>query len=110
MHRFLELKYNNKVITNSKQIEEFLYHSPFTWLLECEVDDVKLEIDNNILYWKSGIFYWGHWQWGVFDGGEFRSGTWYGGILRNGVFYGIFKNGVIKGGEFTGKNLMNTNE
>jgi len=99
MQRFLELKYNNNILNSSKQIEEFLYSSPFCWLLECEVDDVKLEVENNVLYWKGGIFYWGHWQWGVFEGGEFRAGTWHGGILRGGEFKGKWITGVNKIGE-----------
>lgn len=105
MQRFLELKMDNNVYTTSKSIEQILYHSKFSWLLECEVDDVKIEIKDNILYWNNGIFYWGVWNWGVFNNGEFRSGDWKGGIFLNGLFKGIWHNGVFKNGQFKGKKI-----
>lgn len=105
MQRFLELKTDNKVFNTTKSIEQYLYTSPFYWLLECEVDDVKLEIKDNILYWNSGIFYWGVWKWGVFNSGEFRSGTWEGGVWFGGTFKGTWLNGVFKAGIFKGKKI-----
>lgn len=100
--RFKKLTYNNKVYENSKQIEEFLYTTPYSWLLECELDEVVLEIKNNILYWKSGILYWGTTEWMVWESGEFRSGTWTGGIFFDGIFKGTWENGVFKNGQFKG--------
>lgn len=105
MQRFLELKADNKILTSSKQIEQYLYTSPFYWLLDCEIDNVKLEVKDNILFWKSGIFYHGVWKWGVFESGEFRSGTWKGGIFLDGIFKGTFENGVFKKGIFKGKKI-----
>lgn len=100
--RFLELKIKDKTITNNKEIENYLTNTDFYWLLNCEVDNVKIEIDteNNILYWNNGIFYYGNWKWGVWNNGEFRSGRWNGGIFRSGKFNGEFIKGVKKGGEF----------
>jgi hypothetical protein len=105
MQRFLELKINDKIYNTNKAIEQELYHSEFYWLLECEVDNVKIEIKDSIIYWKTGIFYWGVWHWGVFENGEFLSGDWLGGIFLNGVFKGVFKNGVFKNGTFKGKKI-----
>ena len=105
MQRFEELKVDNKIISNSKPIENWLLNSEYHWLLDCEVDNVKLEIKDNILYWKSGILYWGKWKWGVWESGEFRSGDWYGGIFMNGIFKGKWHNGVFKHGEFKGEKL-----
>ena len=106
MQRFAQLTVDDgTVLTASKTIEQYLYTSPFYWLLECELDNVSLEIKNNILYWKSGIFYWGVWQWGVFESGEFRSGKWNGGIFLSGTFKGTWNNGVFKGGTFKGKKI-----
>lgn len=95
MERFVSLKVGDKTYHTSKSIEQYLYTSDFHWLLSCEVDDVKLEIIDNILYF-SGIFYWGVWKWGVFRSGEFRSGVWNGGIFLDGTFKGVWKNGVWK--------------
>lgn len=97
--RFSELKINNKTFNNSKEIELFLSNSNFYWLLDCEVDSVKLEIIDNILYWNNGIFYFGNWLWGIFNDGEFRGGTWHGGIFNNGIFRGDWIRGVKKGGD-----------
>lgn len=106
MQRFEELQLEDgTVLTNSKPIEKWLYGSSFSWLLECELDNVKLAIKDNILYWKSGILYWGNTQWLVFESGEFRSGTWNGGIFLGGTFNGVWKNGVFKGGTFDGEKI-----
>jgi hypothetical protein len=95
MKRFKKLILPDKEIESVKLIEQYLSSSEFSWILECEVDDVVLEIDTtlNILKWKSGIFYWGIWHWGVFESGEFRSGDWLGGIFLNGIFNGNWKIG-----------------
>ncbi len=104
MERFVSLKVEDSTYHTSKAIEQYLYTSDFYWLLDCEVDDVKIEIKDNILYF-SGIFYWGVWKFGVFRSGEFRSGIWQGGIFLDGLFKGTFENGVWKGGIFKGKKI-----
>jgi hypothetical protein len=103
--RFLELKINNNTLTSNKEIENYLYSTEFYWLLDCELDNVKLEIKDNILYWLSGTLYWGNWKWGVFLNGEFLSGNWYGGIFLNGLFKATWHNGVFKGGTFKGEKI-----
>jgi hypothetical protein len=105
MQRFKQLKTDEKVITTSKEIEQYLYSSPFSWLLMCELDGADLEIKNDILYWNSGIIYWGVWEWGVFVNGDFRSGTWLGGILLGGTVSADWHRGVLKAGELKGKRL-----
>jgi hypothetical protein len=102
MQRFLELKTESLHLTSSKLIEQYLYTSNFNWLLTCELDDVCIEIKNNLLHWKSGVFYWGVWEWGIFETGDFRSGIWNGGIFLNGTFKGTWNNGVFKDGTFKG--------
>jgi hypothetical protein len=103
MQRFEQLQLEDgTILKDSKPIEKYLYTSPFFWLLECELDNVKLLIKDGVLYWQSGILYWGNWKWGVFESGEFRSGLWKGGIFKNGLFKGTWLNGVFKGGEFKG--------
>lgn len=63
----------------------YLHGSNFDWLLECEIDNAVLEIINNTLIWKSGIFYWGIFEWGIFESGDFRSGKINGGIIKEQV-------------------------
>lgn len=106
--RFLELKTESKTYTSNKEIELYLINSDFYWLLECELDNVKIEIIDNILYWNNGIFYYGDWKWGIWKNGEFRFGTWNGGIFYNGTFKGYWIRGVEKGG--TIKKLKNNND
>lgn len=101
--RFSELKVNDTIIKNNKEIEIYLSNSIFYWLLDCEIDNVKLEIKDDVLYWNNGIFYFGDWVWGVFMNGEFRSGDWNGGIFYDGIFSGNWINGVKKGGNFNEK-------
>jgi len=106
MQRFEELQLEDgTILKNTQPIEKWLYTSTFSWLLECELDNVKLVIKDGILHWKSGILYWGIWYWGVFESGEFRSGIWHGGIFLNGKFKGLWKNGVFKNGEFKGTKI-----
>lgn len=107
MERFNTLNIDNKIINESKLIELTLIDTPFFWLLECEVENVNIEIKDNILTWNSGIFYWGHWQWGIWKNGEFKSGYWNGGIHYDGLFNGTWKKGVWKGGQFKGIDLTN---
>lgn len=106
MQRFEELHLEDgTVLRDTKPIEKWLYTSPYFWLLECELDNVKIEIKDGILYWKSGTLYWGRWIWGVFESGEFRSGIWEGGIFKNGLFKAKWLNGVFKGGTFKGEKV-----
>lgn len=105
MSRFKSLDLESGKITSNKLIEEHLFQSSFAWLLECEVENAELSIKDQILYWKSGLFYWGHWQWGVFESGEFRSGIWNGGIFLGGKFKGEWYRGVWKGSDFEGTDL-----
>lgn len=100
MQRFLKLKCDNIVLTTNKEIEQYLANSDFYWLLECEVDNVDIEINTklNVLIWNNGIFYWGDWQWGHFKNGEFKSGNWHGGIYSadENKFKGNWIRGVKK--------------
>lgn len=98
IYRFLELKVDNKIYEYNA-VELYLVNSTFNWILEWECENVKLEIKDNILFFISGIIYYGDWKWGVFKSGKFLSGIWHGGILyENGEISKHVKwiNGVIK--------------
>jgi len=100
--RFIQLTIDDKLIKSTKLVEQYLINSDFYWLLNCELDNVILEIKDNLLYWKKGTFYYGTWIWGIFEDGEFLSGNWNGGIFLNGTFKANFNNGVFKNGIFKG--------
>ena len=100
MIRFSSLIVDNKKYTFSLDIERYLVTTEYNWLLECEVENVNIEIKDNILIWKSGIFYWGTWYWGIWKSGEFRSGIWNGGVFYDGIFNGDWLKGRRLGGEF----------
>jgi hypothetical protein len=103
MQRFEQLQLEDgTILRDSRPIEKYLYTSPFYWLLECELDGVKIKIKDGVLYWQSGVLYWGNWRWGVFEGGSFRSGTWHGGIFTGGTFSARWLNGVFRSGDFRG--------
>ncbi len=108
MERFLVLTIDGETIKGSHEIERKLLHTPYYWLLECELENVTINIINNILIWVSGILYWGDWKWGIWKNGEFRSGDWNGGVFLNGTFKGVWKKGKWTNGTFKGKNLTNS--
>lgn len=103
--RFKSLKINGTTFTSETAIQNLLLENGFDWLLSCELNNADLEIIDNILYWNSGIFYYGTWKWGVFKSGEFRSGIWQGGIFMGGTFNGKYINIVNKGGRFNGTKI-----
>lgn len=105
MERFKELSIDGIVYKGTKEIERQLTKTKYNWLLECELENVIIEIQNDILIWKSGIMYWGCWQWGIWKSGDFRSGNWQGGIFYDGDFKADWERGVWKGGIFKGTDL-----
>jgi len=124
MKRYKELKYDGKLYTEQYKIDEILIENNFNWFLDCEVENVKLEIEYNTLIFNAGVFFNGTWIYGVFRDGEWKygtweSGVWYNGIWRNGIFKnglifngrffnGKIENGTIKGGEFFKVNINET--
>ena len=101
MKRYKELKFEDKTITETHLIDQELIKHKFEWFLDCEVENVCLEIKKNTLVFNSGVFFNGTWQYGVWQDGQWIYGTWEGGVWYNGTWRnGIFKNGLIFGGRF----------
>jgi hypothetical protein len=92
--KFKELVYQDKKITDQKQIIDILEKNNFHWLIDSEFEDAKIEIRNNTLIWRGGIFY---------------SGDWYYGIFKDGDFYGNFENGIFEGGNLYGEFVSGLN-
>lgn len=116
MKRYKELKYNGDIFTEQYKIDEILLNKDFNWLLDCEIENVRLEIQYDTLIFNSGVFFNGIWYYGVFRNGEWKSGIWDNGVWYNGIwrfgtfnsglifngkfFNGVIKNATIRGGEF----------
>lgn len=99
--RYIELKYEGKVINEQWKIDEILLEKKFNWVVNAEIQNARLEIINNTLVWNAGIWYNGNWKFGVFRDGEWKYGTWDNGVWYNGSWKdGIFKSGIIFNGIF----------
>lgn len=83
----LELNYKGKIYKNINEINKILTQEKFYWLIDSEVENAKIEIQNQTLIWNDGIY---------------MSGNWIYGIFKNGLFYGNWKNGIFEGGYFNG--------
>lgn len=89
----LELKFEDKVFTNPKKINEILSVNKFYWLIDSEVSDAIIEIEKNTLIWHSGTYMTGNWKYGIFKNGGFY-GTFENGIFEDGYFNGVWKSGI----------------
>lgn len=99
--RYNELKYDGQSISEQWKIDEILLEHKFSWLVNAEIQNARLEIINNTLVWNAGIWYNGSWKFGVFRDGEWKYGTWENGVWYNGKWKGgIFKSGIIFNGVF----------
>jgi hypothetical protein len=84
--KYIKLKYNNEFFTSKIDIEKKLAVLGFKWLINCEFENADIEIKNNTILWKNGIFYYGTWIYGIW-----KKGTW---------VYGTFENGIWESGEW----------
>ena len=101
MKRYKELKFDGNVYTEQYKIDDILIDNNFQWFLDCEVENVRIEIQYETLIFNSGVFFNGTWYYGVFRDGEWKSGVWENGVWYNGIWRrGTFKSGIIFNGKF----------
>lgn len=101
MARYKQLKYEGKEYIEASQINEILIDENLGWLIDCEIENARIEIQNSTLIWNAGLWYNGTWVYGVWRDGEWRYGVWENGVWYNGTFKnGIFKSGLIFEGRF----------
>ena len=101
MKRYKELKYEKKTYTEQWKIDEILIKNGFQWFIDCEVEDVRIEILKKTLIMNSGTFFNGTWVYGAWRDGIWKYGTWVSGVWFNGKWIdGIFQDGIIKDGKF----------
>ena len=99
--KYSELKYDGRIYTEKWQIDEILIKNKFSWMVNAETKNARLEIFQDTLVWNSGVWYNGDWYFGVWRDGEWRYGTWQNGVFYNGVWRnGTFKSGIIYNGKF----------
>jgi len=120
-NRYKELKYNNKIFTKFYEINDILIKNNFNWLLDCEIENLRLEIFKDTLIINAGIWYNGIFEYGVIRDVDWRNGIFLNGVIYNGIykhikvekgiiFNGTFLNGEIlfadiRGGVFTNINI-----
>jgi len=101
MNRYKELKIDGKIYIEQYKIDEILIENNFNWFLNCEIENVRIEILYDTLIFNSGVFFNGTWYYGVFRDGEWKSGTWENGVWYNGTWRnGTYKSGIIFNGKF----------
>jgi len=101
MRRYKELKFEGKLYTEQYKIDDILIKKGFNWFLDCEIENVRIEIQYETLIFNSGVFFNGTWYYGVFRDGEWKNGTWENGVWYNGLWRnGDFNSGLIFNGKF----------
>jgi hypothetical protein len=91
----LELNYNGKNYTSSRDILNILRNLKFYWLIDSECEDAVIEIKNDTLIWHEGLYLSGNWKYGIFKNGGFY-GNWKNGIWEDGYFNGNWESGIKK--------------
>ena len=101
MKRYKELKFDGNIYTEQYKIDDILIKNGYNWFLDCEIENVRIEILHDTLVFNSGVFFNGVWYYGVFRDGEWKSGIWENGVWYNGIWRtGTFESGIIFNGKF----------
>jgi hypothetical protein len=101
MVRYKELKYEGKTYNNKYEIDEILIDNDLNWFLDCEIENMRIEILKKTLIINAGIFYNGVFEYGVIRDVEWRYGVFDNGVIYNGVFKKIkINNALIFNGTF----------
>lgn len=91
--RFKKLTIRDKIYTTDKEIDNILFQNKFYWLIDSEIENAEIEIKNDTIIWKTGLFICGNWKYGIWESGTFL-GRWENGIFVNGDFRGKFISGI----------------
>jgi len=99
--RYTELKYEGKTYTQKYEIDEILIDKKMNWFLDCEIENIRLEIQKDTLIINGGIFYNGVFEYGVIRDIEARNIQFLNGVIYNGTFKRIkMEKGIIFNGTF----------
>lgn len=88
------LKTESDILTHNNEIVNWIKsNEKWHWLLDAQVDNAVIEIKNNTLIWKDGIWYSGDFLYGIWENGTFW-GRWINGLWINGKFNGEWLTGL----------------
>lgn len=101
--RYIELKYDGKAYNKRYEIDDILIKNKMGWLIDCEVENLRIEIFRETLIINAGIIFNGVFVYGVIRSGEIRNMRFINGVIHNGVFKNItIERGIVFGGTFLG--------
>lgn len=99
--RYKELKLDGKIITQKYKIEEQLIKYGFNWFLDCEIEDMRIEILKDTLIINEGVYYNGDFVYGVIRNIDWKNGEFTNGVIYGGTFKRcLIRQGLIFGGTF----------
>lgn len=104
--RYKELKYKGNTYTKRHQIDKILLENDFGWLIDGEVENLRIEIEKDTLIVNSGIIYNCVFEYGVIRDADVRNINFKDGVIYNGVFkYFEIEKGIIFNGTFLKGNI-----
>lgn len=99
--RYKELKFNNQIYTKKYQIDDILLDNGFGWMIDAEVENMRLEIMKETLIVNAGIIYNCEFDYGVIRDADVRNIHFHNGVIYNGTFKNcLIEKGIIFNGTF----------
>ncbi|MCK9445489.1 hypothetical protein M0Q50_01180 [bacterium] len=99
--RYKELKYNGLVYNKRYEIDKFLLENNFGWMIDAEIENMRLEIMKETLIVNAGIIYNCEFDYGVIRDCDVRNIHFVNGVINNGTFKNfLIEKGIIFGGTF----------
>lgn len=91
--KYSKLTVGGKTYKDQRGIVKILKTEGFGWLVDSVIENADIEIKENTLIWRGGLFLEGEWRFGIFKDGRF-CGNWNGGIFEAGNFEGKWLGGI----------------
>jgi len=99
--RYKELKIDGNVYNKRIDIDKILIENKLSWLIDAEVENLRLEILKDTLVVNAGIIYNCVFEYGVIRDCDVRNILFKNGVIYNGVFKNfVIEQGIIFDGTF----------